>query len=393
MHPLIAGVLKVGTTGAGIMAGTTIVVEGAKRVAAFVDEKVLHPMLDVEIEPIIAGPLDMVGTLLDPLDLTGTRARKERKEKEAKAAAKRKAKREAAAKKKAQKAAAEAEQRATAAEEQARILEEQARAAEARAQTAEANAKRVKATKMRRWSGMARATANSARQQVATDPGASEKVALAALDLAKAAINPPASPQGVLNDPNMPAEQKSLLVDIIDELNRFGAPPAIEPLLARMWAGAGSAAMAMQDVVYDDDDEVDGVVSGGEKDGDDVAEKSLVQELLDDPDHPYPAEPGAGPTVAGGEEPIVEGCCSSCAMGDSCGGEAKAVAGSLLDGSIVDGGDDDDDEDGEVGGMFGFGSQSEEIGEELEDDLEVGGREGASLFGFPVHAQKSRKAE
>jgi hypothetical protein len=356
MHPIAGLVLKVGTVGAGFMAGSTIVGEAVRHVSQFADRH-----LKLGIEPVVSGPLDAIGTLLDPLDLTGIRARKEAKEKEARRRAKERAKREARKRKEAEKNAAAANAAASQAEARAAQAEAQAREAERRANDALARQKRAEAVKQRRWAGMARQAAAKATTEAPKAPDAAADMAKAALELAKMAMSPPANAQQVLSS-DMTPQAQSLLADIIDDMNRLGPAPNYEALTERIWEG-------YMGLPYDDDEggeieagvfgAVDGVSVSGPVGFDD--EKPVEETAYYEDNGPMTL---AGPeTLAGPDTAEVGACCSTCAMGGTCEGSAKGrVEAGYLDGSIIQG-DDDDDEDVGEGDYLDGPDDDDDVGE------------------------------
>jgi hypothetical protein len=349
MHPIAGLVLKVGTVGAGFMAGSTIVGEAVRHVSQFADRH-----LKLGIEPVVSGPLDAIGTLLDPLDLTGIRARKEAKEREAKRKAKERAKREARKRKEAEKNAAAANAAASQAEARAAQAEAQAREAERRANDALARQKRAEAVKQRRWAGMARQAAAKATTEAPKAPDAAADMAKAALELAKMAMSPPANAQQVLSS-DMTPQAQSLLADIIDDMNRMGPAPNYEALTERIWEG-------YMGLPYDDGEDDSGVFG--------VVEGVPPASGFDDE---KPAEEGAyyeedSVTVAGADTIEVGACCSTCAMGGTCEGAAKGrVEAGYLDGSVIQGDDDDDDDDvGEGDYLDGLDDDEDVAGDDDE---------------------------
>lgn len=286
--------VKVGTIG-GAMTGAGMVVEGVRRgVERFAPR----------YAPVVSGPLDNIGTLLDPLDLTGVRAKKQKEQEQRLAAAQGDAKAQAKAKEEARKRAKAAEDKAAKADKKADKLAAEVARLKASGKDAQAKIKALEAEKTRRWAQGTRQFAARARQ--APDGNQANALALAALDLAKNAMNPPRTAAEVLT-PGMSDAAKGFVIDMVDQVNRVGTEPDFEGLLNRIESGDASAYEELADLSYDVE----------------------------------------GQTVEGP-------CCSSCAVGHTTCASKKEVPKSLLFGSIE--GDEDEEDDWFTGGgMFDEG--------------------------------------
>lgn len=274
-------------------------------------------MATPELGMVVSGPLDTLNTILDPLDLAGIRAKKQREEEAQLAASRAEAKKETEARKRAEKAAKKAEDEAKRARDRAEKSAKEAAAAKARGDEALAREKANRAEQQRRWSNLAARTAAAARTATGTK---SEALAAAALDLAKTALNPPKGPQEMLSS-EMSDAAKSLLTDIADTIIRKGTEPNYDAIVERMMMGSdGGYSRPADEAGF----ELDGVVAGHDHDG---------QEDEDTSD---------------GEPAEVSGpCCASCGLtGSTCGAKKGPVPDYFLFGPPVSGGpfggDDDD---------------------------------------------------
>lgn len=249
-----------------------------------------------ELGMVVSGPLDTLNTILDPLDLAGIRAKKQREEEAQLAASKAEAKKETEARKRAEKAAKKAEDEAKRARERAEKSAKEAEQARLRGDQALAMEKANRAEQQRRWSNLAARTAAAARTSTGTK---SEALAAAALDLAKTALNPPKGPQEMLTT-DMSDAAKSLLTDIADTIIRKGTEPNYDAIVERMRMGSDGGYSRPADA---DEFELDGVVSGHDHGG------------HEDED------------AADGEPTEVSGpCCASCGLtGSTCGTKKGSV--------------------------------------------------------------------
>lgn len=324
--PVVAGAVR----GAIVMTGGAIAVAGAKRVAQ-----------RTPYGTVLAGPLDNFGTLLDPLDLFGFRKKKEDQQK-AMMAQSEAASREADKKRKAaEKKAKLAEKKAAEAEKKAAKAEREAREAKERGQAGTARQKQQEAMQKRRWAQMARHAASNSRK--ADNPDIANSLALAAVEIVKNAANPPRTAADLLTADMLPGA-KSLLIDMVDQVNRMGSEPDYDGIMNRMASGDTAAFEDFADLAVDYDDYLSGV-AGPQRD-----EYALLLA-------PEIAERGrrikAGLPV---KEPVVAGpCCTGCAMGMGCGGEK--VPEGMIDGSAHGGREWEG-----VGSFDGYGDDDEGLG-------------------------------
>jgi chemotaxis protein histidine kinase CheA len=379
--PVVQLIIKAGTTGAAIMGGSRIVSEGVQYVAGWVDE---HTPFKPKILPVIAGPLDTITTLLDPLDITGTRKRKEQAAAKKKRDAQRKAKREAKKRKAAESAAAQADQVAADATARAEAAEARAAEAEKRANTAEAARKRAEANRQRNWATMARRTAAQARTEAAKAPDLGAELAKMALDMAKTALKPPENPAQAFA-PGMNPQAQSLAAQIVDEMNRMNSEPDFDAILGELMAGdqqAASLGLLSHAGIYgqvsgydDDDDDVGGDDDDDDDIGGDDDDDELVVSGTEKKAKAKAKTKEAPPTEAEEEGFTVAGCCESCATsGSRCG---ASVPHSMIDGSILEGEDDDvvegDDDISEVLLAGSFDDESLIEGDDGSDDFMIAG--------------------
>lgn len=232
---IISGLSKVGMW-AGAVSGAHIISDTAKRYAE-----------GSRYEPVVAGFGDTITTLLDPLDFSQTRARKEQKQREReqglqesvkdekrRVAAEKKAKEEQTKRARAaEKKLAEAQKKLVQSEQKAERLAREGRAVEAR-RAAES------ARSAARWQALAERTRQESEAKKNSDPEKSNALAAAALELAKMAINPPANAISAINAQATDAG-KSLVASLVDNINRV-QDPDIEALFQRMASGDVTAA-------------------------------------------------------------------------------------------------------------------------------------------------------
>lgn len=331
-HPLLVGLGKLSTV-AGYAAGAGIAVSGVDYLA----EKLMPAKY-----PAVSGFLDSITNVLDPMDFSGTRARKEAAQKKREKKAKSKAAKESKKRKQAESKAAEAEAKAATQESEAAAAIQRANEAEARAQSAEQRAaaaeKRATAVKKSRWAAMARHTASQARAQSKDNPDLANQLAQAAVEIVKNATKPPAGPQDILASGQFTPQAMSFMVSMMDEINRRGSEPNYEDLVQRMVRGDSDAYEEMGEAAFD----------------------------LDGPDHPT-HDPRKMPlSLSVHVEGIVSGaCCSSCNSGGSCAGDLDGPEDSLIDGSINGDWVGSDDDDGYATAVMG--------GDFFDDDAVSGG--------------------
>jgi hypothetical protein len=323
-------VAKVGS----VMAGAGIVVEGAKRAVN---------KFAPQYEPVLAGPLDQLGVLADPLDFAGFQKR--RRDQEAAKLAKQKASAKdwKAKQKKADAARKAAEKRAKRAEARAEAAEKAAEKARREGKEALERAKRAEAMKHRRWATGARSFAQ--QSATAQDPNQSLALAMSALELAKNAVNPPRTgAEAVTSD--MSSAAKSFVYDLVDSVNRVGTEPDFGSILQRAQMGDASAFEELGDLSFDAGDDDDYALYGSDMSAEEGVRAFMVA--------------GAEESGEESEEESVGGpCCSSCAIGlGSCASpHTRQTPDPLVFGSSFTGfsglfggltpvqGDDDDDPD------------------------------------------------
>jgi hypothetical protein len=260
---VIGGFAKVGTW-LGAVQGADFVVEKAKE----------YTKGRETAEPIVAGIGDTFMTLLDPLDFAGVRKKKEQQQAEEKAGLQKSAakqKKIAAKEKKAKEQALKA-QKATA----AKLKEAQAKAAEATARAQKlAAAGKTKDAALQRQRAQAAARYRQLSQRIDSEaeakkaqgkPEEAANLSLAALEIAKLALNPPKSPIEAILKEGTPAG-KSAITAIIDAVNREGDPD-IEGLFQRLQSGDTQAYDAVISQAWDsasadvDFDSIEGAVAG-----------------------------------------------------------------------------------------------------------------------------------
>lgn len=273
MFGLIVKGLTIAGTYAGVVAGADVVAKAANKLAE-----------GSRYEGHVAGFGDSIVSVLDPLDITGYRAGKERKREEELSKAKSASEREKLMRKHADQDRKRAEKA---------VKEAQAKVAEARKLAASSEAKAVRLDAQNRKAEAQRARENAlAQQRLATlaervaskaqatqDPAKAESVALASIDLAKQAMQPAANAVEAINK-EFTAQGKSIAAALVDAVRR------------------------------DDEPDYDSLVS--EITGDESGTEG--------PDH----------ATAGAED---GSCCLACHLGGgSCGGASKPVtSGSFLD--------------------------------------------------------------
>lgn len=334
---VISGLAKVGTWGAAV-AGADIITTKAREYAE-----------GTRAEPVVAGIGDVFAGLLDPLDFSGTRKRKEEEQaaKEAKAKGQlAKSKAEEKREEKARKAAQAANKKATAklADAQKKINAQIKKVEELRRKGDKQAAQLAsqKASSAARLSALSRRyQAESAKTEV-SNPDQSAQMAAAALEIAKMAMNPPQSTaQAILKEGTDAG--RSAIAAILDSVNR-DADPDIDALFARLNSGDSQAYDAVIDTAWES-------ASSQPDYGDDAMTREAY---LDGP-------------VEGGEPTEEVGCgdtpCTGCASGGSCAGKTKPASSygdRLTSGSFgwmaqgegwpfeakVSGYDDDDDDGG-----------------------------------------------
>lgn len=328
---------KIGTIG-GAMAGAGMAVEGVKKALPYVPEK----FGGRKVEAVVAGPLDVLGTILDPLDLFGARKKKQDQDAAQLAAEQQRASDAGQARRAAEAAAKKAEKKADKAMAQAAALEKKL-ASEKNQLKRQKTA--TEAEKRRRYATLAKKTALAARYH--QDPNQGNAMALAALEIAKQAMNPPATAASVLTS-DMSSAAKSLVTDIVDTLNRFTAEPNYDKLVNRMAQGDQDAYEEFGAMV---DDYGGGYgVELGELDGPDRKAKIRSQSRQ------AIADEVAGP------------CCSGCAYGVTCSGKGSGV----IPDSMVSG-DFDEDDDDEVMGPGAYYEEDETDGPDDDDDILISG--------------------
>jgi len=195
---------------------------------------------------VVAGIGDTITTVLDPLDLTGTRKRKEDAQKAREQGLRESVKEQKERLKREQKAKEEQVKRARAAEkkladaqrkaaEQERKIEKLAR----EGRTSEAKRLADQQRFGQRWQALAERTRQESEALKNKDPEKASTLASAALEIAKLAINPPANAIEAINSEATDAG-KSLIASLVDSVNRAGDPD-IENLFQRMSNGDPSA--------------------------------------------------------------------------------------------------------------------------------------------------------
>lgn len=303
---IVSGLSKVGMW-AAVVEGANVVVAGAKRIAP------------ERAAPVVSGIGDTITTLLDPLDFTGTRARKEKAEQDKLAAAYGDAKKQkaaaAAAKKKAAKAKKVADKKIAqlqaklkkAAKEEAALEKKAARLA-AEGKKAEAQRIKDKAAANRKYAQIAqRAAAESDKAKSEDNAEASAKFASQALELAKLAIAPPSNAIDAIVSESTDAG-KALIASLVDAVN---SERELDADRVFMQLNQNDVSTAYVDEAWLDG-ELDGYVEGVDWD-------------------------------AEGDGIVAGSCCMSCARGaGSCDG-LKPVPDSLVAGSFGDGIIDSDD--------------------------------------------------
>lgn len=343
---MIAGFIsaaKLFATYGTVVAGTRI----GFQVAGALTERVAP-----RFTPNVAGFGDTVAAVLDPLDLTGTRKKKEAERQaqlsKAQTSAKEKErlrKDEVKKRKAAEKKAKDLAKKLKAAEAAAAASAKKAEKAEKAGKEKEAEFYRKQAQASARWARTAQATANKANSSGSSD----QQLALlsAAVEIAQNAKDPPMS--GV----EAASRQSS----------QYGA----------------SIALSLTDSINRDEEPDYDALAEGLDSGDAGAYEDLIDAAIAGVDEPEEAEAEEasfwGYSTAGDDseddsddETTVAGpCCSSCAAtGSSCASGSCGVPRELGDGSAtgagifdhgrdgiyeVDGHDDDDDDD--VSGPFG----------------------------------------
>lgn len=276
---------------------------GAVEGAHFVADKAKEYTASTRVAPIVAGIGDTITTVLDPLDLTGTRKRKEDEQKareqglrESVKDQKARLKREAKAKEEQTKRARAAEKKLAEAQKKERELQAKIEKLSRDGRTSEARRLADQKTFSQRWQQLAERTRLESEAVKAKDPEKSEKLASAALELAKLAINPPANAIAAINSEATDAG-KSLIASLVDSVNR-AEDPNIEALFQRMNAG----------------------------DQDAIAEYAFDADV-EGADHAHGA-----PTVAGGCCGGPKNQCGACKSGQACAGKTAPVPDAYVSG-------------------------------------------------------------
>lgn len=370
MSVALAILMKLGTY-AGVVSGAGLVLRGAEAVTR-----------GTPVEPIVAGVGDTAMAFLDPLDIADHRKRRGREsivsgffftppKKNIVQTVQTKAIAEA------QKRIAEADRKAAEADKRAAAADKRAAEARAKGEAPKANEAAFKAIQHRRWAQLARQTSARAREAVTTDASKALEIAQAAIELAKLAATPPASPQTALADPGASANSKSVFASLVDAINRTTSEPDFEELTDRVVESEPAAQRQEQVAMWDqfasgtalseDDDDDD---EGPEE----TAELDALMAQISGPAVVAGPLPGAAVAAAEGEdasEPEGETagpCCTSCALAPgagACSGGGKKVPSDamifghangsglakgsewngFISGPFDDDGDDDDDDD------------------------------------------------
>ena len=269
-------------------------------------------MATPELGMVVSGPLDTLNTILDPLDLAGIRAKRQRES--AEVAGSEAQKRYQLACKRIDQITKKAQDEAQRAKLRAEKTAKESTKAKLRGDEALAREKANRAEQQRRWAELSARVAAASRASTGTK---SEELALAALDLAKTALNPPKGPQEMLSS-DMSDAAKSLLTDIVDAIVRKGTEPNYDAIVERMMMGSDAG---YSQPAAEADFELDGAVAGHDHEDEDTSD---------------------------GEPAEVSGpCCASCGLtGSTCGTKKGPVPDYFLFGPSVSGGpfggDDDD---------------------------------------------------
>lgn len=313
----VVGLLaKVGTYAAAV--------EGASVVAGVVREYAPK----TKFGGMVAGAGDMITNVLDPLDFTGVRRRKEEKEAAKLMTAKQ---RERASAKKAAESARQAKKADAKLAATAKKLEKaQSEAAknDARAdklfaagKTAQAQALRDKAQQAERYAKLALRAGQEAQAAKDAKPDAAAAFAGQAVELAKLALNPPANAIVAINK-EATDSGKALMASLVDAVNR-----PEEPDMDQLFAAMNQSDPGVWESSANDD-YVDGMVAG-----EDIADYDpALLEMFN--------KPGAPTTGCGGG-------CGGCASGGACSGKLREVPDNFIGGDF-----DEYDDIGEGDEMF-----------------------------------------
>jgi len=272
---LIKGFTALGTY-AGVVAGVDVARKAVNRVAE-----------GSEHEHAIAGFGDSIVSVLDPLDITGVRAGKERKREAELAKAKSEAEKQKIMRKHAEQdrkraelAVKEAQKKAQEARNLAARAEKKAAQLDAQNRKTEAARLRENAQAQQRLAKLADRVASKA--QATPDPAKAEGVAMSAIELAKQAMQPAANAVEAINK-EFTAQGKSVAAALVDAIRR--------------------------------DDEPDYELLAAE----------IIGESADD------SIEGPDTSVAGSDG----SCCLACHLGGgSCGGASKAVPAPMVSGDF-----------------------------------------------------------
>ncbi len=326
MLGLIVSGLKYASAWAGIVHGSTVVAGATKKL--FGEES--RPAV------IVAGIGDTFTTLLDPLDFTGTRKRKEDAQKAAQQSAEQKAQGAKAKAKKLEKALAVQKQKNKQAQNAiAKVnasvakLKKEAEQLRKQGKSAAAKAKEDKARAAQRYANLANRAAIASRQAKDEKPEAGAMFASQALELAKLALSPPVNAIEALGKESTDAG-RSFITSLVDAVNR-PEEPNVDALFASMSQGDPDAWAAATDAAWDEgggDDYVDGSDNPVEPDFFNVGEPIAVAGVDEDGDETESAVMVAGAGCGGS--------CGACSSGLACGTNLKAVPDFLIGGDPED---------------------------------------------------------